>query len=137
MLAAVVTLTTVAAQQQDSRHSRRTAEPQPQYQRNEPIPPIPPVATPEQVSLIARHLKKQNFDGDRLEVAILCVKLIGIPVEGLRLIAREFSFDDNRLKFLKEAYQFCPDRDRYWMLEECFTFQSNGDELKRYVRSKY
>jgi len=87
--------------------------------------------------MIARHLKKQNFDSDRLEVAMLCVKLIGIPTEGLRLIAREFSFDDNRLKFLKEAYQLCPDRDRYWMLEDCFTFKSNGDELMRFVRSKY
>jgi len=136
VLAVFISLT-ISAQQQNSRHSTRTANPQPQYQRNEPMPPMPPVATPEQVDMIVRYLQSESFDEKRYNVALLCIHLTSIPVDGLRMIAKEFSYDDNRLKFLKAAYQFCPDREKYWFLEDCFTFKTNGEELMKFVRSKY
>ena len=95
------------------------------------------VASPEQVRLIVETVRNESFDDKRYNIAILCVKLIGIPTDGLRNIAREFSFDDNRLKFLKDAYYFCPDRERYWELKDCFSFSTNGDELLRFIKDKY
>lgn len=98
---------------------------------------MPPVASPEQVRLIVESMRSESFDDKRYKIAILCAKLVGIPVEGLWEIAKEFSFDDNRLKFLEDAYYFCPDRERYWELKDCFSFSTNGDELLRFIESKY
>lgn len=95
--------------------------------------PQMPMATEQQVRLIVDQLHKENFDDKRYETAMLCVKLVGIPVEGLKMIVKEFSFDDKRLHFLKEAYPYCPDRERYRELENCFSFDTNADEFRIFI----
>lgn len=147
LLAVLISVCTATAQKGD-RHGHRMAEPAPKYQKHvtpasrssskHAMPALmPPVASPEQVRLIVESMRSESFDDKRYKIAILCAKLVGIPVEGLWEIAKEFSFDDNRLKFLEDAYYFCPDRERYWELKDCFSFSTNGDELLRFIESKY
>lgn len=147
-LLVVLVSVNMATAQKNDRHEHRKAAPAPMYQNHltpasrssvkHSMPSqMPPVASPEQVRLIVENMRSENFDDNRYKIAILCVKLIGIPVDGLWNMAKEFSFDDNRLQFLKDAYYFCPDRERYWELKDCFSFQTNGDELLKFIKEKY
>ena len=46
-------------------------------------------------------------------------------------------FDDNRLKFLIYAYNYCEDPQYYYSLRDVFTFQSNFDTLMDTVMPGY
>lgn len=82
-------------------------------------------ATGEQMNMAMQVLENQSFDDKRLEVAKLCVVLGHFCTEDLARIARVFSFDDNRTKFLTFAYRYCQDPQNYYRLREVFEFESN------------
>ena len=95
-----------------------------------------PCAEPEQMEMVMQTLKKQSFDDGKLEIAKLCVCLGTFCVRDLERMAEVFSFDDNRLEFLKFAYHYCTDRENYPMLRDSFTFSSNFDKLLDYIYPK-
>ncbi|MCR5051009.1 MAG: DUF4476 domain-containing protein [Paludibacteraceae bacterium] len=88
-------------------------------------------ATPEEMRLTMHALEKQSFDDDRLETAILCVTLGQFCVDDLAHMAKVFSFDDNRQKFLTYAYYYCVDPENYYRLKETFTFSLSFDEMMK------
>ena len=96
-------------------------------------PPMPPCAPSEQMQLVIQTLKSQSFDEKKLEVAQLCVTIGHFCTDDMARMAAEFSFDDSRLAFLQYAYPYCTDRERYPMLKDCFTFQSNFETLMDYI----
>ena len=90
-------------------------------------------ATSDQMYKVMRVLKDQAFDDKRYEVATLCVCLGRFCTRDLAEMASVFSFDDERLKFLKYAYASCVDPENYPMLRDSFTFKSNYDELLDFI----
>ena len=78
-------------------------------------------------------IQKQSFDDNKLEIAKLCVTLGHFCVDDLARMAELFSFDDNRLKFLRYAYDYCEDPQNYPMLRDSFTFSSNYDDLMKAI----
>ena len=91
-------------------------------------------ATREQMNLTLKVLEDQSFDDKRLEIANLCVTLGHFCVDDLARMAEVFSFDDNRLKFLVYAYDFCEDPQYYYSLRDSFAFESNFDTLMEKVQ---
>ena len=94
---------------------------------------ITPVASQEQVRMIVDVIEKQSFDENKLEIAKLSVSLVPLYTSDLAKIASKFSFDSNRLAFLKYAYSTCADPERYPALKSVFEFGSNYDELLDYI----
>lgn len=90
-------------------------------------------ASPEQMELVMQVLEKQSFDDGRADVARLCVTLGRFCTRDLKQMSKVFSFDDQRLKFLQYAYNYCTDPQNYPLLREVFTFESNYDALMKYV----
>lgn len=88
-------------------------------------------ATPEQVAMTLQVVGNQSFDDKKMEIAKLAVTLGHFCTEDLARIARLFSFDENRLVFLKYAHPYCVDPQNYPALRDVFAFQSNYDELMR------
>ena len=88
-------------------------------------------ATPEQLSMTIQVVESQSFDDKKLEIAKLAVTLGHFCTDDLAQVARLFSFDDNRLAFLKYAHAYCEDPQNYPSLHDVFSFQSNYDELIR------
>lgn len=86
-------------------------------------------ASQEQIDMTMRVLKQQAFDDKRLEIAELCVTLGHFCVDDLARMAKEFSFDENRLKFLTYAYAYCEDPQNYYALRRVFSFDSNFDAM--------
>ena len=58
-------------------------------------------------------------------------------VDDIARLASVFSFDENRLKFLIYAYNYCEDPQYYYSLRDVFTFQSNFDTLMDTVMPGY
>ena len=83
----------------------------------------------DQMRMVKQTLHKQSFDDDKLEIACLCVTLGEFCTLDLADMAAEFSFDDNRTKFLKYAYDYCTDPQNYYFLRDSFTFKSNFDDM--------
>lgn len=90
-------------------------------------------ASAEQMQMVIQTLKAQSFDDKRLEIAKLCVTIGYFCTDDMAVMANTFSFDDNRLAFLKYAYNYCLDRENYPKLRNCFTFSSNYNELMDYI----
>ena len=88
-------------------------------------PMVEPCATPEQMAVVLQTLDAQSFDDKKLEIAKLCVTIGHFCVDDLARMSKGFAFDDNRLKFLIYAYDFCSDPERYPMLRDSFAFESN------------
>ena len=97
----------------------------------------PPCASQEQMQLVMKSLEKQSFDDQKLEIAELCVAIGSFCTRDLERMAKVFSFDDNRLAFLKFAYEYCTDPENYPMLKESFTFSSNYDKLIEYIHPEW
>ena len=88
-------------------------------------------ATPEQLSMTLQVVGSQSFDDKKLEIAQLAVTLGHFCTDDLARVAQLFSFDENRLAFLKYAHAYCEDPQNYPALRDVFSFQSNYDELIR------
>ena len=86
-------------------------------------------ATREELNMVLHVLEDQPFDDKKLEVAKVCVMLGHFCSEDLGRMARTFSFDDNRKKFLVFAYDFCADPQNYYILRDVFEFRNNFDEM--------
>ena len=86
-------------------------------------------ATGEQLHISLQAIKSQSFDDKKLEIAKLCVTLGRFCTNDLERMARTFSFDENRKKFLTYAYYYCTDPQNYYTLRDVFEFRTNFDDM--------
>ena len=86
--------------------------------------------------MVMQTLHAQSFDETKLEIARLCVTIGHFCTDDLANMATEFSFDENRLAFLKYAYPYCTDPERYPTLRDSFAFKSNFDNLMDAIMSR-
>ena len=94
-------------------------------------------ATSEQMRLTMQALEKESFDDKRTETAILCVTLGHFCTDDLARMAKTFTFDDNRTKFLTYAYDYCVDRENYYILKDAFSFSLNYDKMMETIYSRH
>ncbi len=82
---------------------------------------------------VLEEMRKESFDSRRLELGKHLITGNGISTDQLAQLARLFSFDSNRLEFLKWAYTYCTDKSHYAILVSEFSFKSSGDELLEFI----
>lgn len=116
----------------------------------QPLPTVCPTPTPfpngnvQQWNAISdadyhnflQHLQKESFDNGKLASASNFVKNRQLKASQIAGIANEFTFDSDRLKWAKYAYDFCYDKGNYYQLQDAFTFDSSYDELQKYIATK-
>lgn len=86
-------------------------------------------ATHEQLDMSLQAIENQSFDDKKLEIAKLCVTLGTFCTRDLERMARLFTFDENRKKFLTYAYRYVNDPQNYYALRDVFQFRTNFDEM--------
>ena len=47
-----------------------------------------------------------------------------------------FGFEETKLEFAKYAYDFCTEKNKYYMVGDKFSFSSSKDELNEYLEGK-
>ena len=100
-----------------------------------PMPPVPmePGMNPKDYDEAYALLSKETFDETRLTLAKQIVSRNPMTVNQIAQICRLFTFEDNRLEFAKFAYHFCVEKNKYYMLNDVFTYDSSKRELNEFI----
>jgi hypothetical protein len=92
--------------------------------------------TPGNFNVAMATIKGQSFEETRLKTAKQVITANCLNVDQIILIANTFSFEDNKLDFVRYAYDFCIEPRNYFKLNGIFSFSSNVDDLSDYVQSR-
>ena len=83
---------------------------------------------------VIRAFAREPFDSDRLKMADMVFSTGGLmTVAQVTRVSESFSYDSNRIKFLKKAYQFCVDRYNYYMVLGTLEYSSSREKIIEYV----
>lgn len=118
-----------------------------------PLPPMPPTPqigstqppVPEPVHVemgmnprdfdeAMALLSKETFDDTRLATAKQIVANNPMAVNQIAQICRLFTYESNKLELAKFAYPSCIEKNKYYMLNEVFTYDGSKQELNDYIR---
>ena len=88
---------------------------------------------PQDYEYTYQMLADESFDSSRLKLAKQIVSTNPMSVDQIIGICKLFNFESNKLDFAKSAYRHCTDRNRYFMLNEVFNFESSKRELHKYI----
>lgn len=83
---------------------------------------------------LTQRIQRSSFDNNKVVLAKTAIRSNGISVSQLQQLLREFSFDSNRLDVAKYAYSFCVDKNNYFMLNNSFDFESNANDLMKFIQ---
>jgi hypothetical protein len=89
---------------------------------------------PRDYEEIVRVISKENFDETRLNTAKRMININPMSTRQIVDICKLFTFEANRLEFAKYAYIHCVDPNKYFLVNEVFTFDSSKEELDEYIR---
>ena len=103
---------------------------QPQIANQQPA--LPHICTFEEVEKMYNTLKNESFEDTRLSLAKTMVSSNRMAAHQIKRLAESFSFDSNKLTFLKYAYTYCIDRQNYYECAEVLTFSSDKENLLRF-----
>jgi len=81
-------------------------------------------------------LSKESFDDDRLVMSKQIVAKNPMTVDQISQICRLFKFEDNKLEFAKFAYPYCVEKNKYFMLNDVFSFDGSKRELNEYIQGR-
>lgn len=80
-----------------------------------------------------RTIENADFEQTKLTIAKQIVASELMTAKQLAEIANLFDFENSKLEFLKYAYPYCFDKNKYYMVNNVFTFSSSVDELNEYI----
>ena len=99
-----------------------------------PVPPAPTGMNPNDYESACQIISKESFDSSKLTVAKQVVSANPMTASQILGICRMFSFESNKLEFAKYAYSYCSEPNKYYLLNEAFSYESSKRELDEYVR---
>lgn len=115
----------------------------PQYgNHNHNKPPVPQLAEPIPAPMpcsdadfadAKRTIEKADFEDTKLTIAKQIVASELMTAKQLAEIANLFDFEHTKLEFLKFAYPYCFDQNKYYMVNDVFDFSSSVDELNKFI----
>ena len=95
------------------------------------------LCTEDDMSKIMEMFNIDIFDDTRLHYVKNALKKDRlVDLEQTRRIAKAFSYDKARVKFLKFAYDRCTEKDNYSSLSSLLTDSSAKDEFNKFMQSK-
>jgi hypothetical protein len=103
-----------------------------------PVVVVPPSVTEAELKDILRAIRKEPFENTRSQMArqIVSSSRKQFLSSQIKDILGCFDFEPTRLEFAKFAYDYTLDQERYFLVNEAFSFSSSKDTLTRYLESK-
>ena len=128
--------------------NRPVGQPDPHYTQGAPgPPPAPGMAPPPPVSAgpmpcndhdfreIKMLVANETFEDKKLTIAKQATQAEWLTVDQLAEIAMLFDFENTKLDYLKFAYDYCFDPNKYYKVNKVFEFSYSIDELNDYIQS--
>ncbi len=92
--------------------------------------------TEKQMNDAKKAINSQAFRDQKMATAKLALKNKCVSLNQIRGIAELFSFEDQKLEFVKFAYDLTDDKDDYYTLHDVFTFLLTKDDFTEFLQSK-
>lgn len=80
-------------------------------------------------------LRKEWFENTRVSTAKQIIDRNRFTSRQIKEMLLLFTFENNRLELAKYAYGNTADKSNYFLVNDVFTFNSNKDDLSRYIRN--
>lgn len=82
-------------------------------------------------------IESKDFEDTKISTAKQVIKAKGcFSSEQIKELMMTFDFEDSRLEIAKYAYDFCSDRDNYFVLHDAFDFDSSTEELNEFLEQR-
>ncbi len=98
-------------------------------------PPVPYAMDEFRFRELMDAVRDQHFDSSRLLVARQGLDGNFMTAGQVRRLMELMTFESTRLKLAKYAYESVIDKDRFFIVNDAFTFSSSVRELDRYIRN--
>ncbi|MEI6348807.1 MAG: DUF4476 domain-containing protein [Bacteroidota bacterium] len=82
------------------------------------------------------QVQNASFADDKIRIAKQITEANCLSIVQIKEIAKLFSFEDNKLEYLKFAYDFTFEKKKYYMVNDLLNFSSSKEELDNYLKSK-
>lgn len=99
-----------------------------------PAPPPPARTSDADFGAILREVREATFKDEKLRILRLATKDRWFGVEQIRTFSREFPFGDAKIAVFKLLHPRCTERDDYYKLLNELTFESEKEELTRFLK---
>lgn len=83
-----------------------------------------------------KSVEAKSFEESRLQVAKQFTKANCLTCAQVKEVLALFSFEQSKLDFAKFAYDYTTDKNKYYTINDAFTFESSITELDNYISSK-
>ena len=101
-----------------------------------PMPPGPPSAgmSHRDYEEACQMITNESFDNSKLTLAKQIVSANPMTASQITNICKLFSFESNKLDFAKFAYGYCVDPNKYYLVNEAFSYDSSKRELNEFIK---
>ena len=79
-------------------------------------------------------ISKESFDSSKLTLAKQVISSNPMTASQILGICKLFSFESNKLEFAKFAYPYCVEPNKYYLLNDAFSYDSSKRELDEFIR---
>ena len=97
---------------------------------------VPCKLNDDQYQNALRAIQSKPFRDEKMEMTMLVTKGKCLTNDQIRGIAREFSFEEQTLDFIKYAYDKALEKDTYYLLENVFKFMSSKEGFRKFLKEK-
>lgn len=98
--------------------------------------PFPQTFSSEDFMRLKMTIQNEDFNDTRLVIAKQAVASELMTSAQIAEIAQLFDFEKTKLDFLKYAYDFCYDKNKYYIVNNVLEFSSSKRELNEYIQGK-
>lgn len=88
------------------------------------------------ITKVVSMVKAESFSEDKLNVAKQFTKHKCLTVNQIKEIGALFSFSDDKMEYVKYAYDYCLNKQDYYEVNEIFTFSDDKNTLNGFLQSK-
>ena len=99
-----------------------------------PMPPVPFGMNQQDYEDAYQLISEESFDSSKLALAKQVISSNPMTASQILEICKLFSFESNKLEFAKFAYTNCVDKNKYYLLNEAFSYNSSKRELDEYIK---
>jgi len=81
-------------------------------------------------------IEAKPFRDTKMSTAKVALKNKCLSISQIRVLAKLFPFEDDRMEFVKFTYDLASDKDEFYTLSDVFVFNSSHEELNEFINSK-
>ncbi len=84
---------------------------------------------------LKNSVERQSFSDTKMTIAKQGTKGGFFTASQIREMMNLFTFETNKLEYAKFAYTYCIEKNKYYQVNDVFSFSSSVDELNKYLET--